>query len=150
MSFSYTVGVLQEQLGDYGHFTDSEDFCREGNLSADLRSLPVNVNITPRQHKISERDGHQRERDFVGAQHYGGFTELYKPLGLSLPSDDDFKSLLVSFSSRFTNRFLITRVIQCRPNPRQASSGTLYNIAKPFVWPQSEGPGSVGRAAIAG
>ena len=69
------------------------------------------------------------------------FTELYQPLGLLLPSNDNFKSLLVSLSTRLTNRYLITRVIQCPPNPRQPGSGTtpLYNIAKPFVWHQNEG-----------
>jgi len=34
MYFSYTVRGLQEQLGDYGHFMDSEDFCCEGNIYA--------------------------------------------------------------------------------------------------------------------
>jgi len=144
---SYTVRVLREQLGDYGHFTDSEDFCCEGNLFTDLKSLSLKANLTQRQHKISARGGHQRERDFVRAYNYfGGFTALYKPLGLSLLSNGDFKSLLVSFSTRLTNRYLITRVIQCCPNPLRPVSGTtrLYNIAKPFIWHQNEGSGSGG------
>ena len=76
------------------------------------------------------------------ARHYsGGSTEIYKPLGLSLPSNDDYKSLLVSFSTRLTNRYLITRVIQCSPDPRRPGSGTTHwhNIAKPFVWHRNEG-----------
>ena len=78
--------------------------------------------------------------------HYSGdFTELYKPLGLSLPSNDDFKALLVSLSTRLTNRYLVTRVIQCLADPRRPGSGTThwYNIAKPFVWHRNECAGSV-------
>jgi len=139
-----TLRVLRDQLGDYGHFTDSEDFCCEGNLFTDL-------NITPRQHNISKWGGRQREGDGVRAYHFsGGFTELYTPLGLSLPSNDAFNSLLVSLSTRLTNRYLITRVIQCPPNPRQPGSGTthLYNIAKPFVWHRNEGAKSVMGGAV--
>ena len=78
------------------------------------------------------------------------FIQLYKPLGLSLLSNDDFKSLLVSFSTQLTNRYLITWVIQCPTDPRGLGSGIITpfcNIAKPFVWHRSEGVGSVvGRA----
>ena len=81
------------------------------------------------------------------------FTELYKPLGLSLPSNDDFKSLLVSFSTRLTNRYLVTRVIQCPPDPDLYGSGIItrwHNIAKPFMWHRNEGARSVvGRAVMA-
>ncbi|KIM63844.1 hypothetical protein SCLCIDRAFT_1213981 [Scleroderma citrinum Foug A] len=87
------------KLGDYGHFTDSEDFCCEGNLFAELKSLALKVDITPRQHKISERGGHQRRGNIVRAYYYHDcFAELYQPLGLSLPSNDDFRSFLVSLS----------------------------------------------------
>jgi len=131
---------------------DSGYFSCEGNLFADCKSLSLKANITPRQHKISERVGHQRESSIVRAYHYpDGFTELYKPIGLSLPSNDDYKSLLVSFSTRLTNRYLITRVIQCSPDPRWPGSGTtqsLYNTAKPFVWHRNEGPGSVVGGAV--
>ena len=81
------------------------------------------------------------------AYHYsGGFTELYKPLGLSLPSDDNFNSSLVSLSTRLTNRYLVTRVIECPPDPRLYGSSTAYwyNIAKPFVWHRNEDPDSGG------
>jgi len=103
------------------------------------------------QHKISERGGHQRESGVVMAYHYpDGFTELYKPLGLSLPSNDDFKSLLASFSTRLTNRYLVARVIQCPPDPRLHDSSITArwcNIAKPFVWHRNEDADSVlGRA----
>ena len=77
--------------------------------------------------------------------------ELYKPLGQSLPSDDDdFKSLLVSSSTRLTNKYLVTRVIRCPPDPRRSGSSATYwyNLAKPFVWHRNEGAGSVvGEAA---
>ncbi|KIM61303.1 hypothetical protein SCLCIDRAFT_1216075 [Scleroderma citrinum Foug A] len=145
MKFSYAPDHIK--LGDYGHFTDSEDFCCEGNLFTDLRSLSSKANITSRRLKLSERGGHQRERDVVKAYHYsGGFTELYKPLGLSLPSNDNFNSSLVSLSTRLTNRCLVTRVIECPPDPRLYGSSTAYwyNIAKPFVWHRNEDPGSSG------
>ncbi|KIM63359.1 hypothetical protein SCLCIDRAFT_754726 [Scleroderma citrinum Foug A] len=83
MKFSYAP----KDLGDFGHFTDSGDFCCEGNLFTDRRSLSLKTNITPMQHKISERAEHQRESGVDRAYHYpGGFTELYKPLGRSLPN----------------------------------------------------------------
>ncbi|KIM67995.1 hypothetical protein SCLCIDRAFT_997108 [Scleroderma citrinum Foug A] len=149
MKFSYAPNEIK--LGDYGHFTESEDFRCEGNLFADLRSLSLNANVTPKHHRISERGGHQRESGVVRAYHHAdGFTTLYRPLGLSLPSHDDFNSLLVSLSTRLTNRYLVTRVIQCLSDPRRPGSGIKtrwYNTAKPFVWHRNEGAGSVvGRA----
>ncbi|KIM67999.1 hypothetical protein SCLCIDRAFT_1209376 [Scleroderma citrinum Foug A] len=140
MTFSRTFGN-DMKLGDYGHFTDSEDFCCEGNFFAELESLSSKADITPRQHKISESGGYQRESDVVRAYHSGGYYELYKPLGLSLPRNDDFKSLLVSFSARLTNRYLITTVIQCPPDPHWRT--TYYNILKPFVWHRNEDVGSM-------
>ena len=56
---------------------------------------------------------------------------------LSLASNDDLKSLLTSFSTRLTDRYLVTEVIQCPPDPRQPDSNIttpLYSVAKPFVW----------------
>ena len=140
---------LTEQLGDYGHFPTPEYFCREGNLFTDLSLM---ANITPTQHKISERGGHQRENSIVRAYHYpDGFTELYTPLGLSLPRNDDFKSLLISVSTRFTNRYLVTWVIQCPHDHCHSSIITrCCNIAKPFVWHRNENAGPViGRAGMA-
>ena len=66
-------------------------FCCQGNLFADLESLSLKVNITPRQPKISEMDGRQREYSIVRAYdcYPDDFKELYKPLYLSLPSNDD-------------------------------------------------------------
>ena len=64
---------------------------------------------------------------------------------LSLPSDDDFKSLLTSLSTRLTNRCLVTRIIQRLPDPDQPGSNittTLYSVAKPFVWHRYESAGS--------
>ncbi|KIM59902.1 hypothetical protein SCLCIDRAFT_978836 [Scleroderma citrinum Foug A] len=140
MKFSYARNDIK--LGDYGHLTHSEDFCCEGNLFGDLESLSLKANITPRQPKISERGGRQRESGVVRAYdcYPDDFEDLYKPLGLSLPSNDDFKPLLVSFSTRLTNRYLITGVIQCPPDPRESGSRTThwYSIAKPFVWHRND------------
>ena len=104
----------------------------------DLESLSLKVNITPRQPKISEMDGRQREYGIVRAYdcYPDDFEELYKPLYLSLPSNDDFKSLLVSFSTRLVHKYLITGVIQCLPDPRDPCAPTRHwsSVAKPFVW----------------
>ena len=75
--------------------------------------------------------------------------ELHKPFCLSLPSNDDFKSLLVSLSIRLANRYLITRVIHCRSKSHLPGSETtgIYNVTKPLVWHRYEGSGFVvGRA----
>ena len=96
------------------------------------------------RHQISERGGHQRESGVVRAHCSPNLViDLHEPLGLSLPSNDDFKSLLVSFSTRLPDRYLITMVIQCPSDPRQSGSGTTlwYNIIKPFVWHRNEGAG---------
>jgi len=65
-------------------------------------------------------------------------------LMLSLPSDDNFKSLLTSLSTRLANRYLVTRIVQRLPDPDQPGSNittTLYSIAKPFVWHRNESAG---------
>ena len=119
-------------MGDYGHFTDSKEFSCEGNLFADLQSLSLTVDIAPRQHKLSSMY-------YAMPWHPMGFGhfESFKPLLLSLPNHDDFKSLLSTLSTRLTDRYLVTEVIQCPPDPRQPGSNIttpLYSVAKPFVW----------------
>ncbi|KIM61740.1 hypothetical protein SCLCIDRAFT_867081 [Scleroderma citrinum Foug A] len=91
MNFSYTPNNVM--LGDYGHLTDSEDFCCEGNLFADIKSLSLKANITPRQHKISQTYGHRGHGIVHAFGHDGSSFLIYSPLGLSLPRDDDFISL---------------------------------------------------------
>ncbi|KIM50494.1 hypothetical protein SCLCIDRAFT_1225311 [Scleroderma citrinum Foug A] len=54
-----------------------------------------------------------------------------------ISSKDCVVSLLTSFSTRLTDRYLVTEIIQCRPDPRQPGSNVttpLYSVAKPFVW----------------
>ena len=108
---------------------DSKEFCCEGNLFADLESLSLSADITPRQHKISSDD-------FVMARSPMGFDYLniYQPLMLSLPSNDDFKSWLPSLSTRLPNRYLVTKVIQYSNDPDSSIIRYLWDIAKPFVW----------------
>ena len=120
---------------------DSKEFCCEGNLFAGLKSLPVKADITPRYPKLLSMD-------YVMALNWTTLDSLYlyKPLMLSLPSNDDLKLLLTSLSTHLTNRYLVTRIIQCPPDPCQPSSNAttpLYSIAKPFVWHQNEITGSV-------
>ena len=68
--------------------------------------------------------------------------DLYKPLMLSLPSDDDLKSLLTLLSTRLTDRYLVTRVIQCSESPNSSIVPYFCDIAKPFVWYRNENAGS--------
>ena len=72
-------------------------------------------------------------------------VNLHNSLILLLPSNDNFKSLLISLSTRLTNRCLVTRIIQCLPDPCQPSSNittSLYSVEKPFVWHRNESTGS--------
>jgi len=134
----YTVRVLRAQLGDYGHFNHSRDFCCEGNLFADVRSLSFKVDITPRQPKISISQRRQQDKSRCVFPH-----KLYKPLGLSLPSTDEFKSLLVSFSARLTNRYLVTCVVESTLWAGSSTTTYEYNIAKPFVWHRNQDANAV-------
>ena len=120
-------------MGDYGHFTDSKEFCREGNLFADLEPLSM---ADIRKHKLSFQSS--------TVSHWPDFNRrvnLHDSLILLLPSNDNFRSLLTSLSTRLTNRCLVTRIIQCLPYPHQPGSNfttSLYSVAKPFVWHRNE------------
>ena len=99
------------------------------------------ADITLRQHKLSSMD-----RVMAWNRTYFRHLNLYKPLMLSLPSNDDLKSLLTLFSTRLTNRYLVTRIIRCLPDPCQPGSNIttpLYSVAKPFVWHRNQSTGSV-------
>jgi len=143
--FSCSARVLRVQLGDYGCFTDCKDFCCEGNIFSDLESaLPLKERITPWQHKVSEKGGYQREGSYVLARlNEDAFIELYKPLCLSLPINDDVKILLTSLSTQSTNGYLVTRVIQCPPDPRwpdsSRSTSSFCTFVKPFIWNRNAG-----------
>ena len=136
-AFSYSVCALREQLGDYGNFTDSKEFCYEGNLFADLESLSLKVDVTPRQHEISSKD-----HVTVWNRTNERYLDLYNPRMQSLPSNDDLKSLLTSLSTRLTNRYLITRVIQYSKDSCSSTMACLYSVAKPFTWYRNESAGS--------
>ena len=88
------------QLGDYGSFSDSGRFRRQGNFFAAIKSLILEEDTTPRQQEVT-LEGHPMDVDVDNH-------------GLSLPSNRAFNSLLASLSSRFTNAYLVTRVVQCR------------------------------------
>ncbi|KAL4063538.1 hypothetical protein V8B97DRAFT_2026396 [Scleroderma yunnanense] len=135
------------KLGDYG------------NIFFDFRALALELDTNPRQHKIDQKDGDNADNDHVEVhcRPQGFSVTLYKPLGLSLPSNHDFNSLMASFSTQLTNRYLIIRVIQCgtitsgelsskssRPvslysSPALGTTMPLCIFAKPFVWHQDEG-----------
>ncbi|KIM59675.1 hypothetical protein SCLCIDRAFT_991453 [Scleroderma citrinum Foug A] len=138
------------KLGDYGCFTDFRDFCHEGNIFAALESLHSNEGIAPRQHLVSQKG--QVQLDHVWA-HFAGPSDsmkldsvkLYKPLCLSLPTNDAVKTLLTVLSIQLPHRYLVTRVIQCPPDTDWADSSIqpLCAFAKPIIWNRNEGAGSV-------
>ena len=107
LHLSYGVWALQEQLGDYSHFMDSKEFYCEVNFFADLESLSLLADITPKQHKLLS------SRDCVMAGNWTDFHNfyLYKPLCWHFQVSSNVE-LLTSLSTRFTNGYLITRVIQ--------------------------------------
>jgi len=95
------------------------------------------ANIAPRQHRLSSKD-------LVMAPNWTDLCDLYsdKPPMLSLPSNDDPKSLLTLLSTRLTNRYLVTRVIPYSGDPDSSTIRYVCDIAKPFVWYRNEGTGS--------
>ena len=101
--------------------------------------------ITPRQHGVSQKGG---EGNYVLARlNEDASIESYKPFCLSLPINDDVKTLLTSLSSRSTNGYLVTRVIQCPPDPRwpgsSRSTTPFCAFVKPIIWSRNEGADSV-------
>ncbi|KAL4063526.1 hypothetical protein V8B97DRAFT_1876766 [Scleroderma yunnanense] len=132
--FSPAPHGIKEFHRDGGYFTFSE-FHREGNIFVDFgKFLTSDSDITPMRHKI---DGwYNTDRDYVDTQGANHYT-LYKPLGLSLPSNYDVNSLLASLSTRLTNKYLVTMVIQCAnmssaPPPDPPTPLCTFSI--PFVW----------------
>ncbi|KAL4072768.1 heterokaryon incompatibility protein-domain-containing protein [Scleroderma yunnanense] len=160
VSMEFWEAPIGTKLGDYGHSMHSGvDFRREGNIFTDFRSLATEVVITPRQHKVDDKDGHNAHSNYVKACTFENYNEvsvtLYEPLGLSLPSNYDFNSSLASLSNRLTNKYLVVRVIQCATvsyseswagKSREDLTGSFTSdptiplciIAKPFVWHQDE------------
>ena len=94
------------------------------------------MDITPRQPKISERGQWQDRESDITTVSRGSLLRRSELYGLSLPSNDEFKSLLVTFSARLANKYLVTCVVERPPNPHWPGSSITYeyNIAKPFVW----------------
>ena len=138
MPFTQCLSLMRI-AGGYGHFTDSKKFCCEGNLS---ESLSLMVDITPIQHNddLSSTD-HVIAWSGTNDSRNNDPITLFRPLMLSLPSNDDLKLLLTSFSTGLTNRYLVTWVIQ-NQDP------SYYSVAKPFVWHRNESTGSVSKERL--
>ncbi|KAL4063365.1 heterokaryon incompatibility protein-domain-containing protein [Scleroderma yunnanense] len=159
MEFSLAPNTRIE-LGDYGSFIGPNAFHREGNVFADIKSLAPELDVAPRQHKIYAKDS--RDDGYVTAHSStssgsGDSVVLYEPIGLSLPRNQHFNSLAF-LSTQLTNRYLVTRVIECatehsskssaqsesnhrtrsyRPITSDTSSHIvtpLCTMEKPFVW----------------
>ena len=65
----------------------------------------------------------------------GESVTLYRPSSLSLPNNQDVMTLLSSRSTWLTNKYLVTRVIQCPINPSGefSSSHSITSIQCPIV-----------------
>ena len=74
------------------------------------------ADVAPRHHKIDSKDGRNVAYDYVkiipGGTGGNDYT-LYKPFGLSLPTNHDFNSFLASQSIRLANKYLVARVVRC-------------------------------------
>ena len=97
-----------DQLGDYGHFTESEGFCCTGNIFANIKPLISEVDMVPRQ-------------DPVIGDPFDNFIVI-DSIGLSLPSIHTFNSSLATLSSQLVNAYLITRLVQCAPKGKFMST----------------------------
>jgi len=107
------------------------------------------MDITPlRQHKISSMNSVVAQNQM----HHGVSSRLYKPLMLSLPSNNDLKSLLAFLSStRLANRYFIARVIQYSKYKYpyyESPMACMCDIAKPFVWYRHESAGSASEVRL--
>ena len=94
------LGLITQQLGDYGYFTDSGRFFSQGNLFSDFKSLISEANITPEQKEVTGSWG-------------------FNATSSSLPNNPTFNSFLASLAPRLTNSYLVTRIIQ-RPGESRA------------------------------
>lgn len=126
---SSTPPVLREQLGDFGYFGDSNNFCCEGNIFDYCFS---DKDIGPKQHRIDEQQGYNTDGDRVKTGQSGLWdpfcseVTLQKPISLSLLTNDYVNSILAFLSAQFTNKYLVTRVIQCNQTaPRRGFWGGL-------------------------
>ena len=92
--------LITQQLGDYGHFSDSGRFCNQGNLFSDFKSRITELDLTPRQQVVVT---------------WGLYNAVVvDSMGLSLPNNPAFNSLLASLFARLTNAYLVTRVVRYR------------------------------------
>ena len=91
-AFHALLGLITQQLGDYGYFSYSGQFFSQGNLFSDFKSLIPETDLTPRQKTVTR---------------YGvvGNTDS------SLPDNPVFNSLLASLAPRLTNSYLVTQVV---------------------------------------
>ena len=90
------LDLITRQLGDYGYFTSSGQFCSQGNLFFDFKSLISEVDITPRQSTTTS-------------------SNVVDDTYSSLPNNPAFNLFLASLAPRLTNSYIVTRVVQCFP-----------------------------------
>ena len=87
------LGLITQQLGDYGYFTDSKQFFSQGNLFSDFKFHISEADITPRRKTVTG-DGVVNNTDS------------------SLPNNPAFNSSLASLAPQLMNAYLVTRVVQ--------------------------------------
>ena len=96
----YNAWISPKQLGDYGYFSDSGEFGRRGSIFDDIEPRVSKADIIPRPQEVTAGPNSS--------------VVVVDDCGLSLPSNPAFNSSLASLSSRLTNAYLVTRVVQCR------------------------------------
>ena len=104
------LGLIVQQLGDYGYFSELEHLCSQGNIFSDSKSHIPEVDITPIQQEVMTREWSN--------------AVVVDNTALSLPSNPAFNSFLASLFPQLTNAYLVTHVVRYRPG----ESHSPYNL----------------------
>ena len=103
------LGLTVQQLGDYGYFSDSGQFCIQGNLLSDFKSRISEADITPRQ------------KGMTACSPNGVVVDN---TGMLLPNNPAFNSLLAPLVPQHINAYLVTHVVRYR----QGESRSAHNL----------------------
>ena len=87
------LGLITQQLGDYGYFSHFGWFCTQGNLLSDFKSVISEADIPPRQERATGHD-------------------IVDDTDSLLPNNPAFNSFLASLAPQLMDAYLVTRVDQ--------------------------------------
>ena len=105
------LGLTVQQLGDYGYFTDSGQFCVQGNLLSDFKSRISEADITPRQKEVTS---------------WKHNPVVVDNTGMSLPNNPAFNSLLAPLTPQHINAYLVTHVVRYRQGESRSAPNLVF------------------------